>query len=169
MKTLKNSLIIFLTIFLIANSSFAGESEKVTFHGEIIIANKDLDQVTVLLYENNQIVQILKTDKNGVFDMDLQIGKFYTFEIIKEGYITKRVQVNTLHRNKIKEKIEDFSFYCELIPYRNWIDSSQLDFPITIIQLNEKKGKFQYASSYNKMMAKIEDSVVEQFSARFEF
>lgn len=169
MKTLKIPTTLLVCLFLFSSSLKALEMKKVTFVGEIIIANADLDNVTVRLYEGNEIIQTYITDESGMFEMKLQLGGQYTFEIIKEGYITKRVQVNTKHENRIKGKIEDFAFYCELIPHRDWIDSSQLDFPITIIQLNERRGKFQYVSSYTKMMNKEQDKILEKLSLRFEF
>ncbi len=169
MKTLKIPFFILFSLLLISFSSYSGNDKKVKFNGEVIIANDQLDNVIVQLYEGNKIIHTYITDLSGKFEMNLTIGKVYTFEIIKDGYITKRVLVNAVTNKKLDFPVDDFEFFCKLIPYRLWIDDSKLDFPMILVELNEKKSKFIYVSNYVRMMDKAEEQILEQHSLGFEY
>jgi hypothetical protein len=165
---------IFKTLFafsflLISLNSIASKQETVKFKGKIVIADSDLSNVTVNLYKRNEIVNTFVTNASGGFEMKLDLGNNYTFEVIKEGYITKRLAVNATSNKIIKNRVANFDFFCELIPYKDGVDTSELDFPITIIELNEKKGEFEYVASYTKSMAKEQEKVIEQLSLKFDF
>ena len=158
-----------LSLILLVQSSYGATQGVVKFKGKVIITDNSLADVTIKLYKRNELVNTIVTNASGNFEVKIELGNSYTFEVEKEGYITKRLAVNATSKKVIKERVENFDFFCELIPFKDGIDASQLDFPITIIQLNEKKGQFEYVSSYTKSMAKEQDKVIEQLSLKFEF
>jgi len=158
-----------LSLILLVQSSYGSTQGAVKFKGKVIIEDNSLADVTIKLYKRNELVNTIVTNASGNFEVKIELGNSYTFEVEKEGYITKRLAVNATSKKVIKERVENFDFFCELIPFKDGIDASQLDFPITIIQLNEKKGQFEYVSSYTKSMAKEQDKVIEQLSLKFEF
>lgn len=168
MKNIFKTFVI-LSLILFVQSSYGSNQGEVKFKGKVIIEDNSLADVTIKLYKRNELVNTIVTNASGNFEVKIELGNSYTFEVEKEGYITKRLAVNATSKKVIKERVENFDFFCELIPFKDGIDASQLDFPITIIQLNEKKGQFEYVSSYTKSMAKEQDKVIEQLSLKFEF
>lgn len=169
MRKLGYALFLFIAFALIAIPSYTGNDKEVKFSGEVLIKNNQSDKVMVHLYKGNQIIETFTTDLNGKFEMNLEIGHVYTFEIMKEGFITKRVLVNAMVDRKLDYPIDDFEFFCELIPYRPWVDDSKLDFPMILVELNEKKSKFIYVSNYVRMMDRLENEILEQHSLGFEY
>lgn len=51
----------------------------------------------------------------------------------------------------------------------NEIEYTILDLPVTIIQVNKKKGEFEYSKSYTKHINKKRKSLNQEMSQNFEF
>jgi hypothetical protein len=168
MKNLSKALITIL-MFAFSFTLSATISKTVKFKGKVIITESDLSNVTVNLYQRNELINTFVTNASGGFEMKLELGHNYTFEVMKDGFITKRLAVNATSKTEVKQRVANFDFFCELIPYKDGVDTSELDFPITIIELNEKKGEFEYVTDYTKLMAKEQEKVMEQLSLKFEF
>ncbi len=162
-----NSLLLSLFFTFFSFSVLASGVETLKMQGEIFLLTEDNKDSRIYVYDGNSIIDSTKSTKSGNFEVELILGSKYTIEVVKEGYVTKRFIVNAQVQDPFK-KVPPFGFLCELIPIdKNYVLNS--DFPVTIIKMNERKGKFQYNSSYTKNVNRFNEEYQDQISQKFQF
>ena len=84
---------------------------QVNFSGYMVDEeNKNMKDVTINLYEENNLISTVSWAKK--FSYDLKLQKYYTLELVKEGYLPKRIAISTFEGDK---GAEPFMFVMELI------------------------------------------------------
>lgn len=123
---------------------------QVNFTGYLVDEeNNKMRDVTINLYEDNSLVSSDKWAKKFSYDLDLE--KYYTLELVKEGFIAKRVAISTFEGDK---GAEPFMFVMELLKKREGVDDSDLDFPSALIEYKKSKGSFNFNVPYSKSIKK---------------
>ena len=112
------------------------------------------------LYDDNSLISSYKTDKKGKFNVGTPSAKHYTLEFVKNGFVTKRVIINTKKVYLAKGRVEDFDFNVHLIKQEIDVDYSILDFPIALIEYKKSIKGFDYNRKYTRQMHKIQNQVV---------
>src|SRR5690606_40779552 len=85
------TIITFLAAFLITINGFG----QIEFRGYIVNEKgKKLNNVEIKLYEDNSLIH--SDYIANKFAYNLWINKYYTIELSKEGYLTKRIVFSTL-------------------------------------------------------------------------
>lgn len=161
-----------MVLCLIATTAAFGQSQPkeedettYIFYGRVFLENSKGDGVTVHLYDNNQLISTYKTSQNAKFSVGAPLAKHYTLEFVKEGFVTKRVIINTKAINSPKVRAEDFDFNVYLIKEEIDIDYSILDFPMALIEYKKSIKGFDYNKKYTRQMHKIQNVVVAEGSA----
>ena len=140
-------------MLLFCGSLFA----QVKFTGYLVDENDDkMKDVTVKLYEQNELISTKKWSKK--FDYELEMEKYFTMELIKEGFISKRIAISTFEGDK---GAEPFMFVMELYKSREGIDESELDFPAAIIEYKKNKGEFSFNVPYTKKIKKEQEEAIK--------
>lgn len=99
--------IFFLTFIFISSFSFA----QVSFKGYLIDAEDNkLKNVAVNLYKGDEKISTKIWSKS--FDYDLELEKYYTLELRKNGFVVKRISISTYEGDK---GAEPFLVVMELI------------------------------------------------------
>lgn len=141
-----NYFLIILFTFLISFNGFC----QVNFTGYLVDEqNLKMKDVIINLYEENNLVSTNKWAKK--FSYDLELEKYYTLELMKEGFIPKRVAISTFEGDK---GAESFMFVMELLKKRDGVDESELDFPSALIEYKKSKGSFNFNVPYSKSIKK---------------
>lgn len=62
-------------------------------HGRIENGASTLKDVTIKVYENNEMIREFSNNVNGAYSTKFSLGNVYSIEFSKEGYITKSIDV----------------------------------------------------------------------------
>tara|TARA_R110002049_G_scaffold181632_7_gene349096 strand:- start:1486 stop:1989 length:504 start_codon:yes stop_codon:yes gene_type:complete len=167
---MKNSikLFAFATFCLLSFQSFASDIKTVKIKGEIMLSTNESVATKIYVFEGNQLIDSTTTTRTGKFDIELPLGNKYVVELKQDGFLSKRMAINT-EVSDLNKRVPNFSFLCELVKVENSIYTAELDFPVTLIKMNEKKGEFEFNSTYTKVMLKKYNSMNQQMSQKFEF
>ena len=128
----------------------------------MFLENAKGGEVTVNLYDDNTVISTFTTEKNARFAIDAPIAKHYTVELVKEGFVTKRVIINTKQVYKSKERVEDFDFNVHLIHEEQEVDYSILDFPMALIEYKKSIKGFEYNKKYTRQMHKPQNKLIAE-------
>lgn len=159
-------LVSFLSILFLASLAMAqGEKRILRFGGNVYDNSEKAENVTVSLYDGNYLVSEDVTSRNGKFSIDLAKNKHYTVQFDKEGYMTKRIVIDTELGSDGKENVKTFKFDVGLIKRESGKDYSILDFPIAIIKYHAESNQFFYDSKYTEHMLKAQKDI-EKSEAR---
>ena len=147
-------IITFLTAILIAINGFS----QIEFKGYIVNEKgKKLNNVEIKLYEENSLIHSdFITNK---FTYNLWLNKYYTVEISKEGYLTKRIVISTLAS---VYDAEPFECDIELIKKSDDLDGFDFDFPVAIVEYKQYQGGFHYNIIKNNGFEKKEELITKQ-------
>lgn len=158
---MKKLLNLILLSILFTNISTAGEgSSYFGFKGKVFLADDKGGKVTVSLYDGNKKISSYVTGASGKFIVDLFKDRHYTLQFSKEGYVTKRVIIDTGVNPKDALGVKEFKFDIGLIKEESDKDYSELDFPITIIEFEKSKREFVYNKKYTNYMLDVQDRVL---------
>lgn len=130
---------------------------QVSFTGYLVNeGDEKLKDVSVLLYQGNDLISTQKWSKKFEYDLDME--KYYTMELVKDGFITKRIAISTFEGDK---GAEPFMFVMELFEKRDGVDESELDFPSAIIEYKKNKGVFSFNVPYSKNIKKEQNEALK--------
>ncbi len=105
------------------------------------------------LYENGQFVKSIPSDRSGRFKMDLEISKDYIFEFSKDGYVTKKISINTEVPESFKNKaFTPIYFAVELFNQYEGVNTVVFSQPVGIIKFYRQIGDFDYDVDYSTKM-----------------
>lgn len=148
------TIITFLAAFLITINGFG----QIEFRGYIVNEKgKKLNNVEIKLYEDNSLIH--SDYIANKFAYNLWINKYYTIELSKEGYFTKRIVFSTLASVYYADP---FECDIELIKKSDDIDDSDFDFPVAIVEYNQYQGDFHYNIIKNNGFEKREELITQQ-------
>ncbi len=113
------------------------------------------------VYQNSQKEKTLTTGQEGLFQLEMDLNKEYTIAFSKEGYVTKRIFVNTSLPEDDGDQWEvEFSIgLFEMFP---GLDVSALEAPITKIRYMERERSFGYDREYTARMMNKVDKILAQ-------
>lgn len=118
--------------------------------GRLTFKNGSAKEGEIKLYENGNFVETYVADRSGKFKVDLDINNDYIFEFSKDGYVTKKININT----KVPEGSEDKRFtpiYFSVELFRQHDDVNIIVFtqPVGVIKFYESIGDFDYDVDYS--------------------
>ena len=153
MKIIKKLVLIISLVFY---SFFSGA--QVTFTGYLVDEESEkMKGVTVNLYQDNELLSTKKWNKK--FEYNLKLDAYYTMELVKEGFIPKKIAISTFEGDK---GAEPFLFVMELIKERKGIDDVELDFPTAIIKYKKNTGAFNFDVDYSKSVKKEQEALLRK-------
>ena len=154
-KMVKIRRVIFLVgLILFSFTAFS----QVTFAGYLVDEeNEKMKDVVINLYQDNEKISTQMWSKK--FEYNLKLESYYTLELVKEGFIPKRVAISTFEGDK---SAEPFMFMMELIKEREGVDNSELDFPTAIIKYKKNKGEFNFDVAYSKSVKKEQEELIKK-------
>lgn len=153
---MKKLLFIFIALLLFIPSILS----QVSFTGYLVDANeKKLKDVEVNLFKGNEKVSTKKWTKK--FEYDLALETYYTLELVKEGFIPKRIAISTFEGDK---GAEPFMFLMELIAKEDAKGIDE-DYPSALIEYKKDEGTFNFDVKYAKSIKKEEAAAAKKKKA----
>ena len=145
---MKKLLFIAITLLFCTPSIYS----QVSFTGYLVDADeKKLKDVEVNLYKGNEKMSTKKWSKK--FDYNLELETYYTLELVKVGFILKRIAISTFEGDK---GAEPFLFVMELIAEKDGIKGMDEDYPSALIEYKKDEGSFNFDVNYSKNLKKEE-------------
>ncbi len=162
-----------LTLLLVNFSFVLFSQDKkggVRIDGTVYENLQKLKGVEVTLEEGGSVVDTKITDQTGKFAFTLEFDKHYMVIFDKDGYVSKKVEVDT--RNvPDKERKFDFSYgrwKVDLFRDDLGVDASILSKPVAKIVYNPGNVQFGIDKKYQKMMKPGLDRLAEAVSRAYE-
>jgi hypothetical protein len=135
--------------------------------GSITEEGKRCAEATITLYEGNEVINTFKTPRNGRFQLLLHTDKYYTLEVTKQGYVQKRIAINTDMGNR-RISVPVYACDLDIIPdnlFRG-IDIGDLDFPKAIVSFEPKTREFTHNEIYTSSMRTIYEGLLKEAYAK---
>ena len=116
--------------------------------GRIFQEGKKSERATLTIYNGNEVYRTVTTPKSGKYTIKLPFGFYFTMEVKKEGYITKRLVFDTRIDARI-DLLDDYVCDVDLLnlEWFGGMDIGNLDFPMAII-VYQGNGSFDYTEDY---------------------
>jgi len=131
--------------------------------GRITDGEKKLEGCEVLTYDGNELVGRQFTDKSGRFGMGLGLGKEFAIEFRKEGFLPKRILVDT-RAELPKELVEiaPMDMEMSMLPASKYdgADTDVLDFPFAIVKYDKKAMAFTQDREYTTDMMRTNGALL---------
>ncbi len=161
-KYYNKTIITFLFVIFYTLTSFA-QTGKLYLEGKVLQGKKGLKGATIEIFESNRKIKSIQTHDNGKFSIDLDLNKDILVKIKKQGFITKKIIVNT--KVDYPNDEYDFVFQIGMLPKVSGLDINEIKKPVTKISYNKKIEEFDYEKQYteqvraelNKLTKKIEE------------
>ena len=146
---MKRLLLIPITFLLFSTTVLA----QANFTGYLVDAeDKKLKNVTINLYQGNDAVSTKVWSKK--FDYTLKLETYYTLELVKDGFVSKRIAISTFQGDK---GAEPFLFVMELIAKDDAVEGVDEDYPSALIKYKKNEGGFNFDVKYAKNTKKEEN------------
>ncbi len=144
---LKN--IIIISFCLLAQYNVFSQS-YLEVKGRVVLKEGSVKEGAINLYENGKFVETILTDRSGKFRVDLEINTDYLFEFEEEGFVTKKISVNTEVPGKSdNKKFTPIYFAVELFKQYQGVNTFVFTQPVGIIKYYENIGDFDYDVDYS--------------------
>ncbi|WP_151166819.1 hypothetical protein [Salibacter halophilus] len=164
-----NLLIILLSIPAL---SFAQEKyPKLEINGKVVDGGNRLDQAYVRVEKDGEIDREIRTDSRGRFDLELELFHEFMLYFGKEGYITKKIYVDT-------RTIPEDAISSTYLRYGGWeveifendldVNTLILDKPIGKVKYDPNYGQFANDKGYTKSIQRELDQLVKDLEAARE-
>ncbi|MFN3874438.1 MAG: hypothetical protein ACK4L7_00820 [Flavobacteriales bacterium] len=133
--------------------------------GRITDGEKKLAGCEVVVYDGNDVVGTQLTDKNGRFGLGLGLQKEFAILFQKEGFLPKRVLVDTRGRIPVElEHLVPIDMEMSLLPMSKYdgADTDALDFPFAIVRWNRSLLAFVQDQQYTAGMMRANGAALLQ-------
>ena len=99
-------------IFLMLNSSilFAENPDFLEVNGKVTSGSKIMKNAVITITSQDKSMQMVSTDNDGYFNVSLNHGMEYTFNVIQDGHSSKTIIFSTKAPDQFK--LKSYKFYC---------------------------------------------------------
>lgn len=154
-----------LFIILLLFSTYLGSQNNVNnkyfvcIEGKVKESKSKMWDASITVYNNDTIIKTIKTDSTGRYKLNLNRDTVYIIEVAKQGYVSKKFEINTkkIPKERLNKPINKISAETELHKKILGVDYSYFKKPLI---------KFFYDKEREKMeinKAHFENSQEAQF------
>lgn len=133
--------------------------------GRIVDENGRLDACTIMVHRDDGQTEQTVQQRNGLFDVELLHDHQYTLEFAKEGYITKRIVVDT-HANIDPAELRKMPLDMDVMMLKTdqyeGADTDVLDMPFAIVRYDQKVRAFVQDLEYTAGMQRTTGALLLQ-------
>lgn len=153
------SLSFFLLLFFFSAALQAQEPFKI--YGKFMVNDGSISSGKIKVEKNGKQVSVVEVKKSK-FEFALEYDCQYVFSYIKEGYVTKKVEVNTnVPKEKQSLEFEPFKFDVEIFKQYEGVNTVIYNQSVGKIKFNDVLNEFDYDTDYTKSiqseLARIEE------------
>ena len=131
--------------------------------GRIIDGEHKLEGCEVITYRENEAIGHTTTERSGRFDMELELGHQYTIEFRKEGFLDKRVVVDTRTSTPpAKLSYGPLTVNVSMLLKEKYegADTDVLDLPFAMIRYDKQLGTFSDDPEYTSSMMRMNGALL---------
>ena len=132
-------------------------------NGKVFNAEHKLDACEVITFKGNDQIGKQVTDRSGRFKMELGLGDEYAIEFRKEGFLPKRILVDT-RGNLPKDLVEiaPMEMAMSMLPASKYegADTDALDFPFAIVKYDRGAKAFVQDNQYTADMMRTNGALL---------
>jgi len=133
--------------------------------GQVFEQGSKCEGASVKVYIDNDELGTFPVTKKGSFRLELDLNKYYTIEVSKDGYVTKRIAVNTM----ISDDIVNYPAYDCFVNLKadselKGADMDYFDFPAAIVRYDSEMGGFYHNDHYLTHIGNKTDQAIQQAS-----
>lgn len=164
---MKNLLLTTFALLCLFGSPKTGRSQDLVLtlpvSGRVMEADKKLEGCKVIIFKGNEVLGEQVTDRSGRFGMDLGLQEEYAIEFRKEGFLPKRVLVDT--RGNLPKDLVDIApieMAMTMLPASKYdgADTDELDFPFAIIRYDRGAKAFVQDHEYTADMMRTNGALL---------
>jgi hypothetical protein len=145
---MKKFIFFFMAFSLLVITANAQEPFKI--YGKYMVNGGSVLGAKIAIEKNGVQVKVLEQDKSK-FEFPLEYDCDYIFSFIKEGYVTKKVQVSTrVPKEKQTLEFESFKFDVEIFKQYPGVNTVIYNQPVGKIRFNDVLNEFDYDTDYTK-------------------
>src|SRR6056297_267557 len=125
---------------------------QLSVEGMLLLKNKKNSEGAVLKIEkNSNIVDKINPDKRGDFKYDLELNNEYKLHFVKDGYVTKQIEVNTnVPSGKESKSFQPLYFEVEIFKSVPNSKLGPFKYPVGKIVYNSSIDEFDYDVDYSR-------------------
>ncbi|HOP43453.1 MAG: carboxypeptidase-like regulatory domain-containing protein [Flavobacteriales bacterium] len=131
--------------------------------GRVTDGEKKLSGCLVKVYQGNELVQEEQTDRAGRFDLELDLGPEYTLEFSGEGFLPKRVVVDTRTEIPVEKLVYGpLAMDVNLMIGSKYegVDTDVLDFPFALVRYDKQQHTFAPDRDYSMGMQRANGALL---------
>ncbi len=131
--------------------------------GRITDGTQKLTDCEVLAFEDNERIAAVNTGRTGKFSLLLPIGSLYTLEFRREGFVPKRIVVDTradVSKALLSDLPLDLMISLLAVDKYNGVDTDVLDYPFAIIKYDKKADAFLEDTEYTRSMQRTNGALL---------
>ncbi|MGC9374183.1 MAG: hypothetical protein ACP5DQ_03975 [Bacteroidales bacterium] len=141
--------IAFLLLSIVPFHTFS--QNYIAIEGVLGIINGTPKDGKIKLYENGQLVETYTSGRSGKIQVDLDLNKDYILEFSKEGYVTKKININTeMPDEYLDKRFAPIRFAVDLFQQYDEVNTVVFTQPVGVIKFNEQIGDFDYDVDYSR-------------------
>lgn len=151
-------------ILLLCISEVVGQEPlALLINGRVAHVDAKLENCEVITYKGNEEIHRQTTGRNGRFGMLLGLGEEYSVEFRKEGFLPKRVVVDT--RADLSKDIVDIApleMEMSMLPAGKYAgaNTDDLDFPFAIVRYDRSMKAFVQDQQYTADMMRTNGALL---------
>lgn len=141
-----------LCVVIIGALNLVAQSGKLTLHGIVENNSAAVDNANIEIYKDNELVETFKSQRNGNYKLELDLGSIYSVAFSKEGYVNKSVAVIAKSDSTIEGR---YFFQLDIELFRvdqEVMDESMLP-PVAKLYIKDEEMGFRYDKKYVKWTA----------------
>ena len=155
-----------LTLFFIIALASSLWAQNLNIDGTVSEGRAKLSGVDVILKKGSTVVSQMTTGGNGTFQMTMALDDEYTIYFQKDGFATKKIDINTKDVPDSERKYGDFNFprwTVELYSKSHNVNYALLNKPVGVVLFLPYNGNFgidpDYASEMKPQLEQLENQV----------
>ena len=157
----KGVILVMLLLLLATATSGQGKDDYLKLSGMVDKEREPLSGVVIRVYSEGTPVKNKQSGQAGAFEIKMDLGKHYTIEFSKKGFVTKKIAVNaTVPEGQGGTWQVEFSL--GLFEDYPGLDVSALDDPVTKILYKRGENGFGYNQNYTRRMMSRIDEILSQ-------
>jgi len=120
--------------------------------GRLLLKNEQNSEGAILKIEkNSNIIDRINLDKRGDFNYDLELNNEYKLHFVKDGYVTKQIEVNTnVPSGKESNSFQPLYFEVEIFKSVPNSELGPFKYPVGKIVYNSSIDEFDYDVDYSR-------------------
>lgn len=131
-------------------------SDFIVVRGTVLAEGRKCGGTEINIYDGNVLLQVDVADSKGKFSLNLYPGSRYTIEFTHPKMVTKRL-VFDIRTDDLGDHPEPFE--CDVTMYTpaylSGMSQSILDFPMAILEYNQKKQRLEFNTAYTDTMQEL--------------